>query len=156
MHPKLRNVSSFKVTGSCTLKNRWKHSVKKYGWHLLVMVIIHTMQHRPNFLSPPNIAPRKFSTPPNGYLSLYLQVFRCIFHTRKNEIGIYYFISCRFSKRTKQQRLAAPKYYTPHLFATEPNSFHAINNTILWKCAANLRCYLTCSSLYSSINALFF
>ena len=58
------------------LKNRWKHSVKKYGWHLLVMVIIHTMQHRPHFLSPP--------------LILHLESFP---HLR---MGIYPFI-CRYS-----------------------------------------------------------
>ncbi len=46
-HPKPRNVSPFKVIGSFTLKNSKKHKVKNYGWHLLVMVITHTLQHRP-------------------------------------------------------------------------------------------------------------
>ena len=46
-HPKPRNVSPFKVIGSFTLKNSKKHKVKNYDWHLLVMVITHTLQHRP-------------------------------------------------------------------------------------------------------------
>lgn len=50
----------------------------------------------------PNIAPRFFRTAKNALKSLYLRAFQRIFHTRKkNEIGIYHFISTRFSKRTK-------------------------------------------------------
>ena len=117
---KPRNVSPFKVTGSSTLKNGWKHSVKNYDRHLLVMGIIHTMQHRPHFLRPLILHLESF---PHLRMGIYPFIYRNsgAFSTHeKNEIGIYYFIYCRFSKRTKQQRFAAPKYYTPHLFATEP------------------------------------
>ena len=80
-HPKPRNVSPFKVIGSFTLKNSKKHKVKNYGWHLLVMVITHTLQHRPKC---PLISHLKnYPTSPNGKSALYLRAFRCVFHTRK-------------------------------------------------------------------------
>ena len=117
-HPKPRNVSTFKVIGSFTLKNSKKHKVKNYGWHLLVMVITHTLQHRPKC---PLISHLKnFPTSPNGKSALYLRAFRCVIHTRKkwNRDTTFYLLLILKTYET------ATFYFTqmskpPHLFATD-------------------------------------
>ena len=117
-HPKPRNVSTFKVIGSFTLKNSKKHKVKNYGWHLLVMVITHTLQHRPKCSLISHL--KSFPTSPNGKLALYLREFRCVIHTRKKwnrDITFYLLLILKTYE-------IATFYFTqmskpPHLFATD-------------------------------------
>ena len=61
---------------------------KNYGWHLLVMGITHTMQHRPQFFCPLISYLKSFPTLPNEHSALYLRAFPRIFYSQKNVIGI--------------------------------------------------------------------
>ena len=69
------------------------------------------------FFSPPNIAPRKFSTPPNRHSALYLWAFRCIFHTRKKMKSGYTILSLADSQNVPSSNVfASPKCYSPTSF----------------------------------------
>ena len=64
-----------------------------------------------------NIAPRKFSIPPNGHSALYLRAFSCIFHTRKKMKSGYNILS-----HADYQNIRSSNVW-PHPNAAAPTPF---------------------------------
>ena len=67
---------------------------------------------------PPNIAPRKFSTPQNRHSALYPWAFTRIFHTRKKMKSGYNILS-----HTDYQNVRNSNIF-PHPYATTPTPFY--------------------------------